>query len=576
MAVEWRDEHLAGCVDDLVERMDIDAEKAVKMVRHHEASRRRFGRIRRAMGKLKKGLTQITVTDPTTGGKIILTTKEDIDKALLRRNEKHLQEPNETPFGTKGNLHSMVEPGGDATQIKEMLTGVAALPEGVEVHPVTQRWINELRRRNYDELDISISPEDFQYGMQGVKESTASSPSGRHVGHYITIARMDSGIVRATLCMLAETSLRMWRPLDRWLQCTQVVLEKGKGDYIENLRIIQLLEADLNFVLRLIRGRRLNRAAHGHRGIMIHHNMRCLVPYVTVQKVLFADLLRQTHQVGAIAEFDVKAAYDRVIPALAAVTCRWMGLPEAACDFMTHLIGNMEYRIGTVRGVSEGSFVASADNSSPGQGTMQGSGLSPTIFLGVTDVSFRTHKEVATPAQFLHPDPAEAPIVRYAVQFVDDNGHECSEQGLHYQFREEYEACTTDAERIQLVVKAVNANVESWGHLQWVYGGVFNASKCYWYLIKSEQCPTSGRVSYTTALQVPAELTILHLEEKEAPAAARRFEAHEANRTLGVQWAPDGNVAKEVQVGLEKAQKWARSLRRAQLTLTDGWYIAPA
>ena len=71
-------------------------------------------------------------------------------------------------------------------------------------------------------------------------------------------------------------------------------------------------------------------------------------------------MLRQTHQVGAITEFDV--------------TCMRLGLPWEACEFMTALIGNMEYRIGTARGVSEGSFVASANKDSPGQGTMQGSG----------------------------------------------------------------------------------------------------------------------------------------------------------------------------------------------------------
>jgi len=50
-----------------------------------------------------------------------------------------------------------------------------------------------------------------------------------------------------------------------------------------------------------------------------------------------------------------------------------------------------------------------------------------------------------------------------------------------------------------------------------------------------------------------------------------RYKAHEANRTLGVQWAPDGNVVKEIKGGLEKAKKWAASLRRAQLSNVDRW-----
>lgn len=153
------------------------------------------------------------------------------------------------------------------------------------------------------------------------------------------------------------------------MHCTQVMLEKGKGNHINNLRIIQLLEADLNSVLRLNWGRLLNRAAH-EQGL--YNKAKYAVPgplYIgaVLQKVLFAGMLRQTNQVGAITEFDVKAAYDRVILALATVTYMRLGLPRDACEFMTHLIGNMEYRIRTARAVSEGSFVASANKESLGQ-----------------------------------------------------------------------------------------------------------------------------------------------------------------------------------------------------------------
>jgi len=39
------------------------------------------------------------------------------------------------------------------------------------------------------------------------------------------------------------------------------MIEKGKGNFIEHLRIIQLFEADLNFVLHLIWGNRMIRNA---------------------------------------------------------------------------------------------------------------------------------------------------------------------------------------------------------------------------------------------------------------------------------------------------------------------------
>ena len=44
----------------------------------------------------------------------------------------------------------------------------------------------------------------------------------------------------------------------RWLRVIQVLLEKDKGrPNVERLRTIQLVEADLNMVLKIIFGRRL-------------------------------------------------------------------------------------------------------------------------------------------------------------------------------------------------------------------------------------------------------------------------------------------------------------------------------
>jgi len=45
--------------------------------------------------------------------------------------------------------------------------------------------------------------------------------------------------------------------ITRWQTASQLVLEKGKGRFIKNLRIIQLCKAELNFILNTIWGRQL-------------------------------------------------------------------------------------------------------------------------------------------------------------------------------------------------------------------------------------------------------------------------------------------------------------------------------
>jgi hypothetical protein len=54
--------------------------------------------------------------------------------------------------------------------------------------------------------------------------------------------------------MLAHTSLITSSPLLHWQKASQVMIEKGKGKFVENIRIVQLCKANLNFVLNIIWG----------------------------------------------------------------------------------------------------------------------------------------------------------------------------------------------------------------------------------------------------------------------------------------------------------------------------------
>jgi hypothetical protein len=109
-AAEWRQKHLQDRAADLATRQNTQQVKAVKAIRHQEATKQRFSRIRRANGKLKRGLIQIEVKDPATSELVMLTNKDTINEALLKRNELHLQEPNFTPFGTLGDIYHLIDP----------------------------------------------------------------------------------------------------------------------------------------------------------------------------------------------------------------------------------------------------------------------------------------------------------------------------------------------------------------------------------------------------------------------------------------------------------------------------------
>jgi hypothetical protein len=123
-----------------------------------------------------------------------------------------------------------------------------------------KQWIRSLQQIVESEIPLSLSNEDYKQFFRVKQECTTSSPSGRHFGHYKTLLeciRRGNPLLPQLIIDIAYISLSTASPLQRWQTASQVMLEKGKGRYIENLRIIQLCKADLNFVLHVIWGNRL-------------------------------------------------------------------------------------------------------------------------------------------------------------------------------------------------------------------------------------------------------------------------------------------------------------------------------
>jgi len=125
-------------------------------------------------------------------------------------------------------------------------------------------YLYSLQKKVSDEIKLSLTVEDFKKYFKSKQERTASSLSGRHMGHYkivLECIRHQSFSLPELIIHIAQISLITASPLDRWYHASQVMLEKGKGQFVEHLRIIQLCEAYFNFVLHTIWGYRLIRHA---------------------------------------------------------------------------------------------------------------------------------------------------------------------------------------------------------------------------------------------------------------------------------------------------------------------------
>ena len=100
--------------------------------------------------------------------------------------------------------------------------------------------------RALGEIPSEISTDDVKYGFKHWRESTSTSPSGRHLGHYRSLIQ-DTTLLSCFVKFL-NIAVQSGVSISRWSNAVNVLIEKDPGKpKINRLRIIHLFEADFNF-----------------------------------------------------------------------------------------------------------------------------------------------------------------------------------------------------------------------------------------------------------------------------------------------------------------------------------------
>jgi hypothetical protein len=128
----------------------------------------------------------------------VLLEVDDSHKAILERNQQHFHQADNTPFagGAKDTvLYDLIGYTGMSKAAKEIVDGKFMTTSGntCNLLPETEKIIWGLAMPKEikvlgKKIESEISEEDFIDGFKKWKESTSTSPSGRHLGHYKAIA----------------------------------------------------------------------------------------------------------------------------------------------------------------------------------------------------------------------------------------------------------------------------------------------------------------------------------------------------------------------------------------------------
>eukprot|EP00957_Ditylum_brightwellii_P203668 15335690-Ditylum_brightwellii.AAC.1 len=147
--------------------------------------------------------------------------------ALVRRNKLHLHQAYSTPFAQK-NMQDYIGEFGTERAAQEILDGKFDLNQFKNL-PAVNFWIkhNLWRAAAANSVNIKLSVDEFKGLLKKQNESTSSSPSGRHYGHFKVLLEFNN-ILEMHCRMMTLPFCYGFTPT-RWLKSVDVMLEKDPG-----------------------------------------------------------------------------------------------------------------------------------------------------------------------------------------------------------------------------------------------------------------------------------------------------------------------------------------------------------
>jgi len=406
---------------------------------------------------------------------------------------------------------------------------------------------------------------DFRHFWQTARESTGSSYSGLHFGHYIAASFCPDLLVlhAAKLSICARNGV----PLARWGRGLTVLLEKIVGNvFVHKLRAICLLEADFNWWNKLIFAKRMMQQA-GREGAIPQEcfaKKHSTCNHAVLTKQFFCDSSRSLHHPAGLGECDFGDCYDRAAHPPTSIALQSWGIPKSAIRVLLTSMATMQYVLKTGFGESTDSY--GGTSSSPNSGLGQGSGASPPAFLALSSLIVNAYRRMGHGAR-IRSSYLSWLFILAAVMYVDDTDL------LHwpsspYNYPEE-------------LVAHIQQAATDYTNLAQASGGILKDSKCSIYFLDYKFVQGRARLKSLGDLPepvwyilvgdklCPSHITIPQPVGPDAPIVTH--DVTTALKMLGVHFSPAGNSLTHVEHMVQKGLDWVDCLLSKPLPRRDAW-----
>jgi hypothetical protein len=432
-----------------------------------------------------------------------------MESLLLHRNVQHFGQAHGTPF-TVSPLADLLGPHADTPFCNDLLSGI--LPDVPGADPQAIKLLRKLASLpQAPPIDHSITAADFEATFSKWRESTSTSPSNVHLGHYRSLispdgtepspldsdeAPPDHGrCILGLRAQIANLCVQNGLSLQRWQRSVTVMLEKLPGrPLLHKLRVIHLLEADYQATLKILIARRLLWHSEQSRSLGDHQSGSRpgrTAEDVLVTKALTDENLRRLRINAGMFDNDASACYDRMILPLVNLLNRKHGLSASAAKLHSLTLEKMQYFVKTTLGISQ-QFYQSSDTR-PLYGTGQGATDSPVQWGFISVLAFSVLDDESHGLLLRSPDLLTE-VLQTISAFVDDSSN----------YTGDYSGTLDPAG----VARLLEQDAQRWSHLLHATGGALELTKCFYYIMFWSFDASWGTPRLLDPTEIPYTLTL--------------------------------------------------------------------
>lgn len=481
-----------------------------------------------------------------------------LQEYLLERNKQHFGQAHGTPFTVQPL--SRLDWGAGNHYAEKLLQG--EIQEDISVdNQYAQDVLSFIaKQKQLPEIDIFIPPDEIAKGFRKWKETTATSPSGCHLGlrRIPAIPTNDEELEKTRQQILYVQTHIINIPLQsgfsprRWQTVVNAMLEKISGrPLLHKLRVIHILEADYNLVLKTIFGRRLmkNCEVHGSLGdIQDGFRKGRSTTRTLLHNEIVNDYNKRLRIDNYVGMTDISGCFDRILPSIISLLNRRNGCPSTATEMHARTLKHAKYYLKTQNGVSEMFY---SNDTTPVYGNGQGAGDSPSQWSQESAMLLKLYEErVQGTSMSLRTGEtiARLPMAAFAddINLLGNNDK-------------------NNKSRVELV-QEVQMAFSTWDKLLHATGHFMELGKCASYLSLWE-FEEDGFAYTMPPEEHQQEISVTDIEGNVQK--IQQLPTNKSQKLLGVMKCPIGDQQDEIKRLQSKSDNFARRLNSNYLTRTE-------